>query len=316
MPTPKLDDATIIEALNLVEEYGSAHLAAKAGATEIPANTLEHRVRQGRIRGLRPTFRKDEKRIYTRQRLGRMHLVIPDTQVRPHVRTDHLEWIGNYIVEKRPDVIVQIGDFADLPSLSVYSKGRVEGENQRYVKDLKAARDAMARLMRPIEDYNRTAKEKYTPELHLTSGNHEYRADRYAEEHPELEGFISSGQLAYQDWGWEVHPFLKVIKKDGIEYSHYFTSGVRGNAVSSAAALLRERQCSATMGHVQHTDIAMHKKTQQIAMFCGTCYLHDEKYLGQQDNCQRRQIIVKNEVEDGRYDPMFVSLRFLEKAYS
>jgi hypothetical protein len=70
------------------------------------------------------------------------------------------------------------------------------------------------------------------------------------------------------------------------------------------------------MGHVQYTDVAMHKKTQQIGLFCGTCYTHDEDYLGHQGNVQRRQIVVKHEVEDGRYDPMFVSLKFLEKAYS
>lgn len=316
MPTPKTDDALLQEAIDLKELYGSAYKAIKAGASKEAKNTLQGRMDRAVIRGLRPTVKKDAPRIYQSQRLGRMHLVVPDCQVAPHVRTDHLEWIGNFIVEKKPDVIVNIGDFADFPSLSKYNKGRVEGENKRYVKDLKAARDAMARLMKPIEDYNRTARVKYSPELHLTSGNHEYRADRYADEHPELEGFISSGQLSYEDWGWKVHPFLKVVKIDGIEYAHFFTSGVKGNPVSSAAALLRERQCSATMGHVQHTDIAMHKKTQQTALFCGTCYLHDEKYLGQQDNCQRRQIIVKHEVDDGRYDPMFVSLKFLEKAYS
>jgi hypothetical protein len=71
------------------------------------------------------------------------------------------------------------------------------------------------------------------------------------------------------------------------------------------------------MGHVQHTDMAMHKKTQKIALFCGTAYTHDEDYLGPQGNSQRRQIIVKHEVDgEGHYDPMFVSLGFLRKAYS
>ncbi len=70
------------------------------------------------------------------------------------------------------------------------------------------------------------------------------------------------------------------------------------------------------MGHVQYCDLAIHKKTQNMGLFCGTAYLHDEQYLGAQGNDQRRQIIMKHEIENGRYDPMFVSLRFLEKAYS
>ena len=110
--------------------------------------------------------------------------------------------------------------------------------------------------------------------------------------------------------------FLKVLTVDGVEYAHYFTSGNMGRPVTSAAALLRERQNSAIMGHVQHTDMAFHKKTQNIAMFAGICYTHDEKYLGPQGNNTRRQIVMLHEVENGHFDPMFVSLKFLAKRYA
>jgi hypothetical protein len=306
----------LIEALNLTEEYGSAFLAIKAGATTVPRNTLDLRVNTARIRGLKPTFRKDAPRIYSRQRLGRMHCVIPDVQSKPGVRNDHMEWVGNYIAEKKPDVVVCIGDFWDMESLSVYDKGKLPFEGRRYVNCVKAGRTAMEKLLKPIDDYNRTAKEKYKPEMHFTMGNHEIRIVRLADNNPEYEGKFSLDDLGIADYGWKVHDFLKVIKIDGVEYAHYFTSGVMGRPVSSAATLLRERQCSATMGHVQHSDCAMHKKTGQRALFAATCYLHDEKYLGEQGNSQRRQIIIKNEVTEGRYDIMEVSLGFLEKAYS
>ena len=45
------------------------------------------------------------------------HLVIPDCQVKSDVPLENLEWIGRYIVDKKPDVIINIGDFADMPSL-------------------------------------------------------------------------------------------------------------------------------------------------------------------------------------------------------
>ena len=48
------------------------------------------------------------------------HLVIPDTQIKPGVPTNFLAWIGQYIVEKRPDVVVHLGDHWDMPSLSSY----------------------------------------------------------------------------------------------------------------------------------------------------------------------------------------------------
>lgn len=319
MPTPKLPDATLIAALDLVEQYGSGHLAVKAGAAgDVTPTTIDKRAAQARLRGLKPTIRKDAPRIYERKRIGRMHGVIPDVQSKPGAQNDHMTWIGNYFIEKQPDVLVCIGDFWDMPSLSSYDKGKRAFEGRRYVHDVDAGRRAMEKLLKPIEDYNRTRKhrDRYHPEMHFCLGNHEIRIVRTADDNPEFEGKFDIGDLGIADYGWKLHDFLKVIEIDGIEYSHYFTSGSMGRPVSSAAALLRTRQGSATMGHVQHTDIAMHPKTQQRALFCGTCYLHDESYLGAQGNGQRRQIVMKHEVEDGRYDLMEVSLNFLQKAYS
>lgn len=314
MPTPPLSDELAQQALDAYEFHGDYKKAAKA--TGVPNQTFRDRVKTAQIRGMRPTVRKDAPRVYQRQRLGRMHLVIPDVQARAGVPLEHLGWIGNYIVEKKPDVIVQIGDFADMPSLNRYDQGKLQGEGRRYSHDINAVHRAMDALLKPLQDYNRTASEKYQPEMHLTMGNHEYRILREVEDNPKYEGRFSYADLAYEDYGWKVYPFLEVVDIDGIEYAHYFTSGVLGRPVTSAAAMLRERQKSCTMGHVQWSDMAIHKKTQNIAMFCGVCYLHDEQYLGPQGNNVRRQIVVKHEVENGRYDPMLVSLRFLEKNYA
>ncbi len=76
---------------------------------------------------------------------------------------------------------------------------------------------------------------------------------------------------------------------------------------------------SATMGHVQHSDIFFDIKANGKAitgLFCGICYLHSEPYLGPQGNSTRRQIIMKYEVEDGSYDIQFISLNFLKRKYS
>lgn len=309
MPTPKTPVDLLQQALDLAEQYGSGYLAHKSGATDVPPNTLDHRIKQARLMGLKPTVRKDAPRIYTRQRLGRMHMVIPDTQVKLGINTDHLEWAGNYAAEKRPDVIIHIGDHWDMPSLSSYDKGKLSFEGRRYVHDVDAGRKAMERFIKPFPS-------DYRPRMVFCMGNHEHRIIRYANDNPELAGKMSFDDLGITDYGWEVHDFLKPVEIDGIQYCHYFTSGAMGRPVSSAAALLRTRQQSCTQGHVQHTDMAIHPKTQNIALFAGTFYSHDEDYLGYQGNVQRRQIIIKNEVEDGIYDPMFVSLRFLEKAYS
>jgi hypothetical protein len=238
-----------------------------------------------------------------------MHIVIPDVQAKPGVPLEHLDWVGNYISEKRPDVVVCIGDFADMEALSKYDVGTIRGENKRLQKDLIVAREAMDRLCKWRGD-------GYQPEMHLTMGNHEDRLSRFANEHPYLEEVVGIHMLNYERWGWKVHPYLTPVKIDGVMYCHYFISGAMGRAVSSAPALLRLQKHSCIMGHNQKTDVAFHPVTHQWAIFCGVCNLHDEHYLGAQGNNVRRQILVLHEVEDGKFDPMFVSLKFLEKAYS
>lgn len=244
----------------------------------------------------------------------RSHAVIPDCQVKPGVPVEHLSWIGQYLADKRPDVIVCIGDFADMPSLSSYDRGKRTHALMTYAEDIQSVHRAMKLLLAPIK-----AARGYKPRLVMTLGNHEDRISRAIEEDGRLYGTIALSDLGYKEAGWEVHPFLEVVVVDGIAYSHYFTSGVLGRPVSSARALVRSRHMSATMGHVQKTDLDMGDVRADgrpiIGLFCGTCYLHDEPYLGAQGNVHRRQIVMCHEVVDGHYDPAFISLDFLRRKY-
>lgn len=105
------------------------------------------------------------------------HLVIPDCQVQPNTPTKHLKACGNYIAEHRPEVIVQIGDFADMKSLCSYDRGTKGFDSRLYKDDIEASKDAMATLMEPI--YKLQARQKkahkpiYRPKKVLTLGNHE-----------------------------------------------------------------------------------------------------------------------------------------------
>lgn len=238
----------------------------------------------------------------------RKFLVIPDTQCKPGVPTRHLSAISNYIEEKRPDVIIHLGDHFDLPSLSSYSLAG-EKEGKRYADDIVAGKDAMFRLT-AFRDVK-----KYRPEMHFLMGNHEYRVHRTVDANPHLIGAIGEKDFELERYGWTVHPFLNILRRNGVEFSHYFVSGPMGRPVTSAAAMLRERQGSCVQGHVQKVDIAIHPKTQKTAIMAGTCYLHDESYLAQSNTC-KRQIVMLHEVYEGRFDPMFVSLGYLLRQYA
>lgn len=237
-------------------------------------------------------------------------LVIPDTQTKPGVNTDHLEHIGKYIADKRPDVVVHVGDHWDMPSLSSYDKGKRQFEGRRVRADIDAGKRAMERLVTPFAKLP-----GYSPRMEFLMGNHEYRMQRLIDDDARLEGAFSMDDYRVTDYGWNVSPFLEVIDINGCEFSHYFTSGVMGRPVSSAAVLLRERAQSAIQGHVQRFDMAVHPKTGQIAMFVGIAYTHEEEYLTPQGNGCRQQIVMLHELRDGIFDPMFVSLNFLAKRF-
>ena len=80
-------------------------------------------------------------------------LVIPDCQVKEGVPLEHLSWAGEAICEYRPDVVVNLGDFADMPSLSSHDiKGSKYFEGLRYKTDINTAKDAMKLLLKPLRD--------------------------------------------------------------------------------------------------------------------------------------------------------------------
>jgi len=250
------------------------------------------------------------------------HLVIPDCQVRSGIPTDYLAWLGQYIIHKKPDVIVQIGDFADMPSLCSYDVGKKSYEGRRYIQDINAVKAGMNRLMLPLAQYNEAAgrnhKPRYKPRLVLTLGNHEDRITRAIDSDAKLDGLISLDDLSYSPWGWEVVPFLKPIAIDGIHYCHYFPSGAMGRPCTTSRSILNKYHQSCFAGHQQGREIAYSKRADGktiTAIIAGSYYEHDEVYLNPVTNLHWRGVYMLHEVEDGQFDEMAVSLSYLKRKY-
>lgn len=245
-------------------------------------------------------------------------LVIPDCQVKPGVNTDHLEALGHYIVKKKPDVVVCIGDFADMASLSSYEVGKKSFEGRRYKLDILAAKEAMARLFKPIREYNAKAKanheKRYKPRFIMTLGNHEQRIVKAVDNDAKLEGMLSLEDLCYEDFGWEVHDFLSPVTVEGVTFCHYFPSGQMGRPCTSARAQLTKYHTSCFAGHQQGRDIAYGKRadgTSVTSIIAGSFYSHDEDYLSPFTNSHFRGFYVLHDVRDGQFEEMPVSLDWL-----
>lgn len=258
-------------------------------------------------------------------KIGRTHAVIADTQAKPGVNLDYLRWVGEYLVEKRPDVWIHIGDHYDFPSLSSYDKGKRVMEGRRLKDDIEAGNEGMRILLAPLRELQErqraNRKKVYTPELHFIPGNHEERFNRYANDNPELDGFVGVDTLPLKEMGWEVGEFLKPVVIDGIHYVHYIQNSMNGKAMGGKALnILKQVGDSFVMGHRQTLDIAILDNQlcgrMKLGLINGACYEHDEEYKGHQGNDHFRGITLIHEVKDGFGLPMPVSLNYLKAKYA
>ncbi len=250
-------------------------------------------------------------------------LVIPDCQVKAGVPLDHLEWAGKAICDYRPDVVVNIGDFADMPSLSTHdTKGSKYFEGLRYNIDVSTTRQAMQMLLKPLKDLQEKQKydrhKVYKPRMVLTLGNHENRINRAVNNNPMLEGLVKIEDLGY-DHDWEVHDFLHPVFINGVGFNHYWPVGAMGRPAASPAAIVSKLHMSCVAGHQQGRSVAYGKRAdgQSIcAIIAGSFYQHDEDYMDQLSNKHWRGLVVLNEVQDGHFDEMFLSMEYLKGKYA
>lgn len=250
-------------------------------------------------------------------------LYIPDVQAKKGASTDHLEWLGRFIVDKRPDVILQGGDFADMPSLSSYDKGKKAFEGRRYKDDVNAVIDAQMKLLMPLwmlqEQQRRNKKAVYMPEMIMTLGNHDERINRAVNNDAMLDGVISISDLKYQEFGWKTYPFLDVVVVNGVAFSHYFVTGTAGRPASTASAQLGKQHQSCIAGHQQGLQIATGKRADGAlltSIIAGSFYLHDEAYMGPQGNNHWRGALMLHGVKDGQFDLNLLPMRYLREKYS
>jgi hypothetical protein len=295
-----------VEYLDKLLELGTERAAAAFfGVNKSTIHQAVESMREKRTQALAPP------------KVGRRIMVLPDVQAKPGVDFSFLRRIGTYMVEKKPDVVVCIGDFADMPSLSSYDKGKKSFEGRRYRRDIEAAQFAMQAFLGPLEAHQK-AGGKYRPRLVMTLGNHEERILRAINDDPKLDGVLSINDLAYAEYGWEVHDFLEVVVIEGVAFSHYFTTGTMGRPAGTAAAQLRKTNMSCVSGHQQGKQIAYGYRADGstiTSIIAGSCYEHEESYLGAQGNRHWRGCLMLHEVLNGAFDEMWVSLNFINQRY-
>ena len=248
--------------------------------------------------------------------IKRRHFCIPDTQCAPGHPTAHLRWIGKAIAEYEPHVVIHLGDHWDMPSASTWSApGSKAKEGARLFDDIKAGNDAMYLLEASIGKFKPKRKV-------ILRGNHEHRLDRVVENDPKLEGVVGTHLFNDVELGWEVVPYFngspKAINIDGVVYAHYFANPNTGKPI---AGTIQNRLSKIGASFVQGHQQGLLQGNQQYAtgqirhgIVAGSAYLHDEPYKGMA-NAHWRGVVVLNEVDDGQFCEMPLTLDYLCRKY-
>lgn len=191
--------------------------------------------------------------------MSNTHLIFTDAHVAPGENLTRFDALARLIINRKPDVVINGGDFFDMPSLSSYDVGKASFEGKRLIKDLKAGWAAQDLIMGPIR-----ARKKRLPLFVSLEGNHEYRLTKaVSTKHTLLEGIIDHRSFGWDKLGWTYVPYIgdtpDIIDIDGIRYSHFVpTQGTsRAKAgLNLAYHLVSNCMSSIVVGHSHNLDVS------------------------------------------------------------
>lgn len=244
----------------------------------------------------------------------RTHLIIPDSHCHPRYDNERYERLGRLILDIKPDVVIDLGDGPDMPSLSAYDKGTKSGEGLRVQTDLEHWEEANRLLWGAVDAYNamrkRNKQRPYSSLRIRLGGNHDQgRLLKWMAANPEhwrddaIEFYFKPAEM-----GWEYVPFLKTAVVDGVAYQHFFSSGLMGRPIGGehiAASLIKKNYRSSVCGHSHVLDYAQRapKEAPRIFGMSAGAYYHPD--YAQQAWCQAQShmwwngVIVLEGVWDG-----------------
>jgi len=255
--------------------------------------------------------------------MTKTHLIIPDQHAHPDHDNKRADWLGKLIKDVKPDLVVNIGDAADMPSLSAYDKGKASFWSASYEKDIESHLDFQDRLWHPVKK-----SKKKQPYRVVLEGNHEHRIKKVLEYEPHLKGSrygVSFENLAFSDYYNEVVEYKGqtpgIYSSDGIDYAHFLISGVMGRPIGGehhAYSLISKNFTSCTVGHSHTVDWAVRSDTHGkkiMGLVCGVYQDYESKWAGHVNDLWWSGVVIKRGVEDGSYSPQFVSIKDLEREY-
>lgn len=243
-------------------------------------------------------------------------LVIPDTHVEPGEDNYRATLLGRYIKKNKPDIIVHIGDLAEMGSMSFHDPIK----SCTYAADVEAVQDFMKKLKKAA------GKAWIEAETIFIEGNHEARMRRFVDSQPEFEGVICLEDLGvFEDFDvvveWDGIPGGPgTIEREGVRFSHYVQTrmGKAMSGVNQGRAMIKDWHQSVVVGHshlLSYATEPLPDGRHLHGVVVGCFFDHDHSWSGQSQKRYWRGLIMLHNVENGQMDVEQVSLHRLEQTH-
>jgi hypothetical protein len=240
----------------------------------------------------------------------------------PEYGNERADWLGSLLFDVRPDYVIDLGDTADMKSLNSYDTRKPEAiVAQNYERDIEHHLDFQQRIRRKFKD-----RKVKRPRFYGFEGNHEHRIKVALSADPRLGGSkygISFDHLETTSFYDNYHEYENGAPAthdyDGVTYAHYISSGNYGTAMSGehhAYNLLKKKMKSTTVGHSHKRSQFFRDDVKAIGTVAGCFKGGPESWAGQANADWWSGVIIKRQVENGYFEPQWVSTKTLREQYA
>ena len=209
--------------------------------------------------------------------------VIGDAHDDPRLEDkSRFRWMGQWCRDERPDVIIQIGDWATFDSMSSHhQKGSLDHILMpSWTQDVESLWLSISAFEAGLSGYK--PKRKI-----LTEGNHESRAARYENSNPEISGALTAQwREAFRSNGWRIVDFGVYHFEEGVGFIHHPVNGA-GRAYGGKTGNQRAGNDSVftvVHGHDHKWELATSPKigpskpVEMVSVGCSLPWGHVESY--------------------------------------
>lgn len=240
-------------------------------------------------------------------------LAVGDTHIGPKQSLRRAHWLGQFATKINPARIVFIGDIGTFDSLSAWDKDkRKKMEGRRFANDVQS-----------IHDFFTIANLPKQSEIILIEGNHEYRIERYVDQHPEVENTLTYLPIpALSEHQVTVVPYKSFYKYKGVGFTHVPIME-NGRPVSGKYATSRALDIcnhSVVFGHTHKLDYkSVHRHGSphlQEALNIGCFFEHIDEYALGSMTSYWRGLCVLDHYKRNRFSFSAVPLGLLKREYA